>query len=136
MKLYIFRARKNPMVYGINVQDLKKDADLTEYLTDFCHCAARKLDANRMVRFDSMYAAFLTCETCLRVLKFSNEYLSTTDLGRIASNFYINFDTIERFNDENAPVKLVPYMTDDAIIGLISLASEFSLITVSFSFFS
>lgn len=63
---------------------------------------------------------------------FRNGFLSSTDLGRIASYFYINFNTVEKFNDLNGNVKLTSFVTDANILSLISCSSEFSQITVIF----
>ncbi|KAI1690567.1 sec63 brl domain-containing protein [Ditylenchus destructor] len=108
---FYIRARQNPLIYGINWQEVRKDPELKQFLTDLCYNSAKKLDQNKMIKFDSM-----------------NGYLSATDLGRIASTFYISYDTIEVFNDENGPVKLTQVLTDDAILSLITAANEFTQI--------
>lgn len=51
---FYVRARLNPLAYGLNYAELKMDLELKEFLTEFCFDAARKLDLNRMIRFDSM----------------------------------------------------------------------------------
>lgn len=50
---YYVRARLNPMAYGIKYQEMQDDPNLNEYLTDFCYDAAKKLDANQMINFDT-----------------------------------------------------------------------------------
>ena len=40
--------------YGVDWKELRKDSQLNAYLSDFCHSAARRLDANRMIRYDPM----------------------------------------------------------------------------------
>ncbi|CAK5114420.1 unnamed protein product [Meloidogyne enterolobii] len=108
---FYIRLRKNPLQYGVDWKELRKDSQLNAYLSDFCHSAARRLDANRMIRYDPI-----------------NNFVSATDLGRIASNYYIGFETIELINDHNGPISLTEMMTDEMIIALISSCSEFAQI--------
>ena len=54
------------------------DPTLTEYRRELIVLAGRKLDKARMVRFDER-----------------TEYFASTDQGRIASHFYIKYDTVE-----------------------------------------
>lgn len=111
MTYFYIRARKNPLEYGISNSILCEDKDLEKHFTALCNIAANKLDSNKMISFD-----------------FANGYLSSTDLGRIASHFYINFETIEKFNDQNGKIKLTSQITDDNILNLISTSNEFSQI--------
>ena len=46
-------------------------------------------------------------------------YLHATDLGRTASQFYINHETIEVFNEMMKPV-----MKEDEILDMLSRAQE------------
>ena len=62
----------------------------------------RKLDKNKMIRFDERTG-----------------YLHATDLGRTASQFYINHETIEVFNEMMKPV-----MKEDEILDMLSRAQE------------
>ncbi|KAF7630755.1 hypothetical protein Mgra_00008963 [Meloidogyne graminicola] len=108
---FYIRLRKNPLQYGVDWKELRKDPQLFSYLSDFCHSAARRLDANRMIRYDPI-----------------NNFVSATDLGRIASHYYIGFETIELINDRNGPISLTEMMTDEMIIALISSSAEFAQI--------
>lgn len=79
----------------------------------------------------------IPCKLCYRNLRdkkniFRNEYLSPTDIGRIASNFYVTYETIEMLNAEDAEnnAKFGPIITDDVIIALVSKSSEFTQIKV------
>jgi hypothetical protein len=56
--------------------------------------------------------------------------MSSTDLGRIAAQFYITFESIEIFQSQEAAVKLSPNMNDDHILGLICASSEFAQLQV------
>lgn len=46
--------------------------------------------------------------------------IQTTDLGRIASHYYVSYTTIAHFNEH-----LKPTMTDIELLRLFSLAEEF-----------
>uniref|UniRef100_A0A914I9P9 Activating signal cointegrator 1 complex subunit 3 n=2 Tax=Globodera TaxID=31242 RepID=A0A914I9P9_GLORO len=108
---FYIRLRKNPLQYGVEWKELRREPSLVTYLTDFCHVAARRLDLNRMIRYDPL-----------------NEFVSATDLGRIVSHFYITFETVELLNNETGPVRFTELMTDEMIIALIACSSEFSQI--------
>ena len=54
------------------------DPTLTEYRSELITDAGRKLDKARMIRFDERTG-----------------YFACTDQGRIASHFYIKYDTVE-----------------------------------------
>uniref|UniRef100_A0A4W3HS85 Activating signal cointegrator 1 complex subunit 3 n=1 Tax=Callorhinchus milii TaxID=7868 RepID=A0A4W3HS85_CALMI len=77
--LYV-RMRANPLVYGINH---KMDYGLEKYRTELVIEAGRKLDKARMVRFEERTG-----------------YFSITDLGRTASHYYIQYNTIEVRDEE------------------------------------
>ncbi|CAK5119416.1 unnamed protein product [Meloidogyne enterolobii] len=51
---FYIRLRKNPLQYGVDWKELRRDSQLNAYLSDFCHSAARRLDGNRMIRYDPM----------------------------------------------------------------------------------
>ena len=76
------RMRKNPMVYGISYDALAADAGLLQFRRDLLAGAARQLDKSRMVRYD-----------------IATGYLNATDLGRVASHFYIKHASVEVFNE-------------------------------------
>uniref|UniRef100_A0A915PDR7 Activating signal cointegrator 1 complex subunit 3 n=1 Tax=Setaria digitata TaxID=48799 RepID=A0A915PDR7_9BILA len=110
---FFIRAKLNPLAYGIPREQLEHDPDLYEYLTQMMTEAAEKLDRNQMIRFDSI-----------------NGYMASTDLGRIASNYYIKYETIEVFMNGVGGLKLEAFMSDDIIVSLISLATEFNQVKV------
>ena len=56
-----------------------------------------------------------------------NEAFYSTDLGMTASFFYVRYETIEIFLD-----KLTPYSTESDIFNILSLATEFEHLKVSF----
>lgn len=69
-----------------------------------------QLDRAEMIRFDP-----------------NNGYLSITDLGRTASHYYINCETIGRFLQKLH----VNYLHDSELFKLISQAQEFDQLKVS-----
>ncbi|XP_025099015.1 LOW QUALITY PROTEIN: activating signal cointegrator 1 complex subunit 3-like [Pomacea canaliculata] len=106
---YLFvRMRINPLVYGISYDQLENDPLLEKHRYDLIVNAGRKLDKARMVRFDE-----------------STGYMHPTDTGRIASHFYIKYDTVEVINENFKAM-----MTEGDIFSLVSHAQEFDQIKV------
>uniref|UniRef100_A0A158Q7W7 Activating signal cointegrator 1 complex subunit 3 n=1 Tax=Elaeophora elaphi TaxID=1147741 RepID=A0A158Q7W7_9BILA len=110
---FFIRAKLNPLAYGIPRVQLERDPDLYEYFTQMMIEAAEKLDRNQMIRYDSM-----------------NGYVASTDLGRIASNYYLKYETIEVFMNGMRGIKLEAFMSDDMILSLIASAAEFDQLKV------
>ncbi|MFH4974499.1 hypothetical protein AB6A40_001208 [Gnathostoma spinigerum] len=110
---FFIRAKLNPLAYGIPFNQQEKDPELYEYLTAMMTDAAERLDMNQMIRYDSL-----------------NGYVAATDLGRIASYFYVKYETIERWNTSEAGIQLKSFMTDSNILDLIASASEFEQIKI------
>ena len=105
------RAKINPLTYGINYNEIRNDPSLAAFLNDFVFHAAKKLDQNKMIVFDSI-----------------NGYMSSTDLGRIASHYYITYETIETLNAKESSIQLTRESTEDVVLAMICKASEFSQI--------
>lgn len=105
--LYV-RLTLNPLSYGVPYKSMESDPRLTEYRTELITGAARQLDKARMIRFDERTGQF-----------------SATDQGRIASHFYIKYDTVEVINDH-----LKSLMTEADIFALVSQSQEFHQIKV------
>ncbi|CAI2335169.1 unnamed protein product [Caenorhabditis sp. 36 PRJEB53466] len=107
------RALKNPMAYGIAYNAIERDPNLRDHFGEVIRKTAMQLDQNKMIRFD-----------------LATEYLTSTDLGRIASNFYVKYETIQLLNeaekDVGLPVTFNSSMPDDMVLGLISMSTEFS----------
>ncbi|MCP9260699.1 Activating signal cointegrator 1 complex subunit 3 [Dirofilaria immitis] len=98
---FFIRAKLNPLAYGISRGQLERDPDLYEYLTQLMTKAAEE-----------------------------NGYLASTDLGRIASNYYIKYETVEVFMNGVEGLKLEAFMSDDMILSLVASAAEFGQIKV------
>ncbi|KAL8280408.1 hypothetical protein RQP46_007056 [Phenoliferia psychrophenolica] len=106
---YLFvRMRKNPMLYGIPPDDVAQDPRLGARRRDLIIGSAKKLVQTRMVTYDE-----------------DLETLVPTDLGRIASRYYIRHASIEVFNELFQPV-----MNEARVLALISASVEFAQIAV------
>lgn len=76
----------------------------TEVITE----AAKQLDACQMIRYDE-----------------TSGNLAVTDTGRVASHFYIRYDTVETFNEI-----LSATMNDSQVLNAICRAQEFENVKV------
>ncbi|KAK7334959.1 hypothetical protein VNO80_26728 [Phaseolus coccineus] len=105
--LYV-RMLRNPSLYGIAPDVLTRDITLEERRADLIHTAATILDRNNLVKYDR-----------------KSGYFQVTDLGRIASYYYITHGTIATYNEH-----LKPTMGDIELCRLFSLSEEFKYVTV------
>ncbi|XP_054714411.1 activating signal cointegrator 1 complex subunit 3-like [Uloborus diversus] len=104
------RMLRNPLVYGLKPEKVKKDYMLMEHRKQLITKAAKKLHEAEMIRFDP-----------------TNGFLHITDMGRTASHFYVNTETIIRFQSKLKPNT---FLTDCEIFKLISTAQEFDQLKV------
>ncbi|XP_057975610.1 DExH-box ATP-dependent RNA helicase DExH12 [Malania oleifera] len=105
--LYV-RMLRNPTLYGLAPDVLTRDITLEERRADLIHSAAIILDRNNLVKYDR-----------------KSGYFQVTDLGRIASFYYITHGTISTYNEH-----LKPTMGDIELCRLFSLSEEFKYVTV------
>ncbi|KAG4381969.1 hypothetical protein AAZX31_15G237500 [Glycine max] len=105
--LYV-RMLRNPSLYGIAPDVLTRDITLEERRADLIHTAATILDRNNLVKYDR-----------------KSGYFQVTDLGRIASYYYITHGSISTYNEH-----LKPTMGDIELCRLFSLSEEFKYVTV------
>ncbi|XP_010425675.1 PREDICTED: DExH-box ATP-dependent RNA helicase DExH12-like isoform X2 [Camelina sativa] len=105
--LYI-RMVRNPTLYGLAPDALANDVVLEERRADLIHSTATILDKNNLVKYDR-----------------KSGYFQATDLGRIASYYYITHGTIATYNEH-----LKPTMGDIDLCRLFSLSEEFKYVTV------
>ncbi|CAK8540099.1 unnamed protein product [Lathyrus sativus] len=105
--LYV-RMLRNPSLYGLAPDVLTRDITLEERRADLIHTAATILDKNNLVKYDR-----------------KSGYFQVTDLGRIASYYYITHGTISTYNEH-----LKPTMGDIELCRLFSLSEEFKYVTV------
>lgn len=105
---YYIRIKKNPIVYGIDLEFYKTDPTLSEFREKIIRQSAEALDKAKMIRYNPEAGT-----------------LDPTDLGRTASHFYIKYDTIEKFND-----MITDYMDLVQALHMISQAQEFDQLKV------
>ncbi|KAH1074615.1 hypothetical protein J1N35_026943 [Gossypium stocksii] len=106
---YLFiRMRLNPLAYGIGWDEVVADPSLSLKQRALVTDAARALDKAKMMRFDE---------------KSGNFYC--TELGRIASHFYIQYSSVETYNE-----MLRRHMSESEVIEMVAHSSEFENIVV------
>jgi len=105
--LYV-RMKMNPLVYGISHKEKEIDPLLENYRMELIKINARKLDKARMIRFDER-----------------TNFLYPTNLGRTASNYYIDFITIEVINE-----LFKPFVNEGELFSIVSKAHEFQQVKV------
>lgn len=104
------RMMKNPLAYGINASQREEDPMLTKRSMELVQEAAKLLDNHRMIRYD---------------VRSGN--LAVTELGRVASHFYIRADSVAIFNNMLAALE-DPGIPD--LMDLICNATEFENVKV------
>jgi activating signal cointegrator complex subunit 3 len=106
---YLFiRMKINPLAYGIAWEEIIADPSLSIKQRSLVSEAARSLDKAKMMRFDE---------------KSGNFYC--TELGRIASHFYIQYSSVETYNE-----MLRRHMNESEVIDMVARSSEFENIVV------
>uniref|UniRef100_A0A8C5MHM6 U5 small nuclear ribonucleoprotein 200 kDa helicase n=1 Tax=Leptobrachium leishanense TaxID=445787 RepID=A0A8C5MHM6_9ANUR len=105
--LYI-RMLRSPNLYGISHDDLKSDPLLEQRRLDLIHTAALMLDKNNLMKYDKKTGNF-----------------QVTELGRIASHYYITNESVQTYNQ-----LLKPTLSEIELFRVFSLSSEFKNITV------
>lgn len=102
------RMLKNPLAYGITYQQKEMDPHLLRHKSELIKVAAKILDRCKMIRYDE---------------RLGNLY--PTDLGRVASHYYIQYETVELFSSN-----LRPNYSDAEIFNIVAQSSEFENIMV------
>ncbi|CAI5983359.1 unnamed protein product [Closterium sp. NIES-65] len=106
---YLFvRMQANPLAYGMTWQDVAMDPGLVARRQALITEAARSLDRAKMMRFDER-----------------SGQLYVTELGRVASHFYIRYSSVETYNE-----LLRRHMSESEIVDVIARSSEFENIVV------
>lgn len=105
--LYI-RMLCNPLVYGMDYEELYLDPSLTKKRKQLINEAAIVLDQCMMIRYDQ---------------KSGN--LAVTDVGRIASHYYIHHRTIESFQS-----MCTAHLNDAEALHVLCCATEFDQLKV------
>ena len=102
------RMSKNPLVYGMKMEDLYDDPSLDRKRVELVTSAAEALDTAMMIRYDK---------------RTGN--LAVTDLGRVASHYYIKYETIEAFNN-----MLSAHLTHHDALHVLCSSAEFDQLKV------
>lgn len=106
---YLFvRMKLNCLQYGMSYLTIIDDPNLEKERKKLIDAAAKALDKAKMIRYN-----ILTGD------------VHTTDLGRIASHYYLKYDTVEIFNELSENV-----MTEADILAMISRSQEFEQLKV------
>ncbi|XP_076951911.1 DExH-box ATP-dependent RNA helicase DExH12-like [Bidens hawaiensis] len=105
--LYI-RMMRNPALYGLSSDALQTDQLLEARRADLVHSAATILERNNLVKYDR-----------------KSGYFQETNMGRIASYYYITHGTITTYIEN-----LKPTMSEIDLCRLFSLSEEFKHVTV------
>ena len=133
--LYI-RMLRAPQLYGMTAEDVEADPLLEQRRADIIHTAASILAKNNLIKYDKKSGAFQVRRVCVRVsthimCSMSMRPLTlyrtpqVTDLGRIASHYYLTNETIATYN------QLLKSTTSQIeLFRVFSLSSEFKYITV------
>ncbi|GBC25635.1 uncharacterized protein OCT59_020043 [Rhizophagus irregularis] len=101
---YLFvRMKKNPLVYGMDHSQPIEDPELGKRRRELIVDAANALHKNKMIELEK-----------------ETDYFAITDMGRIASNYYIRYKSIEIFDRQ-----LKERMTEADVLSMISESSEF-----------
>ena len=106
------RMLKSPIAYGLKHEQKETDPLLEQARMKKIKEAAVQLDANRMLRYDPR-----------------SGNLAATELGRVASHFYLRHESIEAFNDKLKPA-LVPHIDDAGALSILCSATEFEELRV------
>ena len=99
---------RNPQVYGISYDELQFDELLIGHRQNLIIDAAKTLMRCRMIKFEQKSGQFYS-----------------TDVGRVASHYYLHYESIELYNE-----MLQPVMTDEQILHLLASSKEFAQIKI------
>ncbi|KAK3589739.1 hypothetical protein CHS0354_021060 [Potamilus streckersoni] len=105
--LYI-RMLRAPTLYGISHDQLKEDSLLHQHRKNLIHTAACTLDKHNLIKYEKKTGSF-----------------QVTELGRIASHYYLTHETMATYNQ-----LLKPTLSEIELFRVFSLSSEFKHITV------
>ncbi|CAH8538749.1 unnamed protein product [Schistosoma rodhaini] len=105
--LYI-RMLRNPTLYGVPQGSEKDDPWLEQYRRDLVHTAAIELERSQLIRYDRRSGC-----------------LQSTELGRIASHYYLTHTTVLSYNK-----LLRPGLGEIELFRVFAASSEFKHMTV------
>lgn len=109
------RIRVNPLSYGLTIADVRRDPDLRSIRRDFVNQSAVALADAGMIRYNS-----------------DTGIIDTTDLGRIASHYYIDHESIRTFNEKmrRPDETFIDTIDIGTAMNVVACANEFSQLRV------
>ncbi|GAN05971.1 pre-mRNA splicing factor [Mucor ambiguus] len=105
--LYV-RMLRNPSLYSVSHDDLEDDPHLEQKRVDLIHSAATVLDKCNLIKYDKKSGRF-----------------QVTELGRIASHYYVTHHSMSTYNQH-----LRPMMSEIELFRVFALSDEFKYIPV------
>ncbi|PCH44659.1 Sec63-domain-containing protein [Wolfiporia cocos MD-104 SS10] len=105
--LYV-RMLKDPVLYSVGIDYLEDDPSLVQKRADIVHTAAVLLEKCHLVKYERASGRF-----------------QSTELGRIASHYYVTYNSMATYNQH-----LRPTMTTLELFRVFALSNEFKLLPV------
>ena len=105
---YYVRARHHPRIYGVPKDEALEDPTLLQRRTSLAHTACLQLADNGLITYDK-----------------KNHEVRGTELGRIASHFYLNSCSVKAYREN-----LAAQMEDVELLRCFSLSGEFRNVVV------
>ncbi|KAG8811095.1 DEIH-box ATPase [Serendipita sp. 399] len=105
--LYV-RMLRDPVLYSVNADYLDDDPHLEQKRADIAHSAAVLLEKCNLIKYDRVSGRF-----------------QSTELGRIASHYYVTHSSMATYNQH-----LKPTMSTIELFRVFALSNEFRLIPV------
>ncbi|KAI0765441.1 Sec63-domain-containing protein [Fomes fomentarius] len=105
--LYV-RMLKDPVLYSVGVDYLEDDPTLVQKRADIVHTAAALLEKCHLIKYERSTGRF-----------------QSTELGRIASHYYVTYSSMATYNQH-----LRPTMSHLELFRVFALSNEFKLIPV------
>ena len=102
------RMLREPTLYGVPIDEVDSDPELEQRRVDLAYAACSLLDKNNLIKFDRRSGRIVS-----------------TELGRIASHFYVTGETISTYN-----AMLKPTLSEIDLLRVFSLSAEFKFINV------
>ncbi|KAI0258389.1 Sec63-domain-containing protein [Gloeopeniophorella convolvens] len=105
---YYVRMLKSPALYGVHADYQEDDAGLVQKRADIIHTAAVLLEKCSLIKYERASGRF-----------------QSTELGRIASHYYVTYNSMSVYNQH-----LRPTMSQLELFRVFALSNEFKLIPV------
>nr|VWO96385.1 Pre-mRNA-splicing ATP-dependent RNA helicase PRP28 (EC [Ganoderma boninense] len=102
------RMLKDPVLYSVGVDYLEDDPTLVQKRADIVHSAAALLEKCHLIKYERSSGRF-----------------QSTELGRIASHYYVTYSSMATYNQH-----LRPTMSQLELFRVFALSNEFKLIPV------